>query len=96
MKSEKSLEPGVFDKAIVCGTSFACASAAFVLAAIFLIPVVGTVLHSIEPPEWIQQVVILVTLFGTPIVAAFVGLGIGTRLINSSIHPNDLIAADER
>lgn len=95
MKTETSLESGVLDKAIVCGTSFACASAAFVLAAIFFVPLVGTALHSIEPPEWIQQVGLLLTLFGTPIVAASVGLGIGMRVIGSGIRPNKLIAADE-
>lgn len=84
IKTGKFLPSSGVDKAIVCGVSFVCASAAFVLAAVILVPMAGTFLHSMETAEWVQQVALLGVLLGPPIVAAFAGLGIGMKVIGSA------------
>lgn len=68
-------------KALVCLTSFCCASAAFFAGAIVLVPVVATLMQSLEAPEAAVQTAAVLCLFGSPVVAALAGLHLGVRLV---------------
>ncbi len=71
----------MLDKAIVAGVAFCCASAAFTLSVIVLLPLLGTVLQSVNAPEWLQVSVVAFLLFVFPVAGALGGIGIGTRLL---------------
>lgn len=80
----------LMQKAIVAGTAFACACAAFGLAILVLIPLFGSIMLSLNAPAILQQTVVMLLLFAFPVSGAFAGLNIGMNLIyldsfNSSI-----------
>lgn len=66
---------------IVAGTAFSCSCAAFALSALFLVPVIGAILQSIDAPSLAQKGTVLFCLFGLPIVAAIKGINIGARFL---------------
>ena len=72
------------DCAIVAGTAFSCSCAAFALSALFLVPLIGTVLQSIDAHVLVQQGAVLFCLFVLPVVAAIKGIGVGARFVEPS------------
>ncbi len=72
------------EKLIVCFTAFSLSCAGFFLAAAVLIPVVGTLMAFLAVPAMIQQAVVAITLFGTPVAAAIWGIDIGAKIVLSS------------
>ena len=69
------------EKLTVCGTSFACSCGAFVVSVLLLIPFVGAVMQAWQFPEVVQQVVVLFTLIGVPIIGALWGIKIGAEAV---------------
>ena len=58
------------DAVIVAGTAFSLASAAFALSVVVLIPVLGALMQVLNAPALLQPAVVLLGLFGLPVVAA--------------------------
>ncbi|MEM7336264.1 MAG: hypothetical protein AAF490_29555 [Chloroflexota bacterium] len=71
-------------KLIVSFTAFSVSCAAFALSIIVLIPVIGGFMQSIQLPDLLQQLILMTLLFGLPIWAAFGGLNIGMKLIETA------------
>ncbi|XAM00561.1 hypothetical protein OT109_04055 [Phycisphaeraceae bacterium D3-23] len=69
------------DAAVVCGTAFATSCAGFALSVLLLIPVLGTLLARLDAPALLQQVVVVLLLFGLPILAAIAGIELGEKII---------------
>ena len=69
----------LLQKAVVCGTSFCTSCAFFMLGAVVLLPLTASVLEFLAVPELVTQAVVMLLVFGTPIVGALIGLRIGLR-----------------
>ena len=68
-------------KLIVAGTAFCCSTAAFVLAAVMLVPAADSLLTWVGAPDLLTKAVVLLLLFGSPVVAAIAGISIGSKAI---------------
>ncbi len=77
-------ESTLSEKLIVCLTAFSLSCASFFLAAVVLVPVLGTLMAALAVPAMVQQVVIAGALFGTPVAAAIWGIEIGAMIVLSS------------
>ncbi len=80
------IEPTPIQKCIACATGFGMACFAFFFAAIVLVPITGTISESLGLPDAIPIVLIMLQLFGLPVVAAIVGVSTAAQSIVASTN----------
>ena len=59
-------ESNTREKLIVCGTAFSCACAIFAAAIVLLIPLFGSIMQTLAVADLIQQLTVMLLLFGLP------------------------------
>ena len=69
------------EKLTVAFTAFGFACAGLALGAIIFVPVLGTILGRIGASELLTQMTILLSLFGTPVVASLLGIRVAAQPI---------------
>ena len=69
------------EKLSVCLTSFGFACLAFFLSAVLLVPVTGMLHETLGVPALITQALIMLELFGLPVVAAVYGISVAAKPI---------------
>jgi hypothetical protein len=68
---------------IVCGMAFSASCFAFVISTVLMVPVVGSLLQSINVPEVVSGFIVICILFGSPIAGAIFGVGISSKMIST-------------
>lgn len=76
-------ESTLSEKLIVCSAAFCLSCHGLVLAAFVLIPLLVAPMTALSVSELIQQAVVVIALFGTPIAAAIWGIDLGAKIVHS-------------
>ena len=79
MNSQSEDPSTPIQKAIVCVTAFCTSCAFFMLGVLILLPITAWILDATMAPELVIKASVMLVVFGTPIVGAFMGLRIGLR-----------------